>query len=140
MQFCDMYTKNGKASTQAKWCVHSILPLALRVKQPALHRDINIFVRLSYKHKHRMHWAVELARFQLAAGGGRRSEPNVVLWFLFTFVLGLHGGWGKTWRRQNVSETASHVTGHYASQQCQMRVGCFVKPDVCSSLRCSEWI
>jgi len=87
-----------------------------------------------------MRWAVELARFQVAAGGGRRSEPNVVLWLLFAFVLDLHGGQGEKWRRLNVSETASHIMGHYASQQCQMRIGCFVKPSVCNSLRCSEWI
>jgi len=62
--------------------VHSILPLALRVKQPALHRHINIFIRLSYKHKHRMYWVVELAHFQLAAGGGQQSESNVVLVFV----------------------------------------------------------
>ena len=84
-----------------------------------------------------MHWAVELARFQLAAGGGLRSEPNLVLWLLFAFVLGLHGRRGETWRTLNVSETASHVMGHYASQQCQMRPGRFVKPGVCDSLRCS---
>jgi hypothetical protein len=29
-----------------------------------------------------MHWAVELARFVLAAGGGERSERNMLQWFL----------------------------------------------------------
>ena len=49
---------------------------------------------------------MELARFQLAAGGGERSGPNVLLWFLVSFLLGLRGGWGETLRRLNVSETA----------------------------------
>jgi len=87
-----------------------------------------------------MLWAVELARFQLAAGGGRRTEPNVVLWLLFAFALGLNGVRGETRRHLNVSDTACHVMGHYVSQQCQMGTGCFVKPGVCISLRCSGWI
>jgi hypothetical protein len=30
--------------------------------------------------------------------------------------------WGENFHRLNVSETATHVTGHYVSQQCQMRM------------------
>jgi len=52
------------------------------------------------------HWAVELARFLLAAGGGERSGTNMLLWLLFPFMLGLNGGWGEISRRLNVSETA----------------------------------
>jgi hypothetical protein len=86
-----------------------------------------------------MHWAVELVRFQLAAGGSWRSEPDMVLWLLFAFVLGVHEGGGKM-ASPNVSETASHVTGHYACQQCEMRMGCFANSGVCNSLRCSGCI
>ena len=53
-----------------------------------------------------MHWAVELDRFLLAAGGGERSGPNMLLWLLFSFMLGLCVGWGGTLRCLNVSETA----------------------------------
>ena len=53
---------------------------------------------------HTVHWAVELDRFQLAAGGGERSGPDMVLWLLFSFMLGMRGG--ETLRRVNVSETA----------------------------------
>jgi hypothetical protein len=66
-----------------------------------------------------MHWAVELARFVLAAGGGERSEPNMVQWFLMYFLLGLPGGWGETLHGPNCTETASLVTGRYVSQQRQ---------------------
>jgi hypothetical protein len=31
-------------------------------------------------------------------------------------------GVGGTFLRLNVSETATHVTGHYVNQQCQMRI------------------
>jgi len=79
-----------------KWCVHSILPLAPRAKQPALHiyaydtrYTEEASNRLSPQYKHAAHRAVELARFQLAAGGGERSGPNMLLWFLFSFMLGL---------------------------------------------------
>jgi hypothetical protein len=42
------------------------------------------------------HWAVELARFPLVAGGGERSAPNMLQLFLFSFMLGLRlGGGGK---------------------------------------------
>jgi hypothetical protein len=49
-------------------------------------------------------------------------DPNMLLWFLFSFLLGLLGRWGETFHRLNVSETATHVTRHYVSQQCQMRM------------------
>jgi len=96
-----------------KWCVHSVLPLAHRAKQPDLH--IYTFDtryteeasdRLSQPYEHTAHWAVEFARFQLAAGGGERSGPYMLLWLLFSFMLGLRGGWGETLRPVNVSETA----------------------------------
>jgi hypothetical protein len=72
-----------------KWCLHSVLPLAPRAKQPALHMDHVCSTQ------HTVHWAVELDRFPLAAGGGERSGPNMLLWLLFSFMLGLRGGWGK---------------------------------------------
>jgi len=37
---------------------------------------------------HTVQWAVELDRFQLAAGGGEWSGPNMSLWLLFSFMLG----------------------------------------------------
>jgi hypothetical protein len=66
-----------------------------------------------------MHWAVELARFVLAAGGGEWSEPNMLQLFLLQLPLGLRGGWGETLHGPNCTETASHVTGRYESQQRQ---------------------
>lgn len=45
---------------------------------------------------HSLHWAVDLARFLLAAGGGERSDPNMLQSFLFTFLLGLRVGWEGT--------------------------------------------
>jgi hypothetical protein len=75
---------------------------------------------------------VELARFVLAAGGGERSGPNMLLWLLFSFMLGLRGGGGATIQRRNVSETATRVTGHYVSQQCQIRMRNFVFVQPCA--------
>ena len=92
--------------------MHSILPLAPRAKQPTLH--IYTFDTqyteeasdgLSLQYEHAAHRAVELARFQLAAGGGERSGRNM-LWLLFAFMLGLFRDWGETLRLVNVSETA----------------------------------
>jgi hypothetical protein len=62
---------------------------------------------------------VELARFVLAAGGGEWGEPNLWWWFLHSFLLGLRCGWGETLHRPNVTGTATLVTGHHVSQQCQ---------------------
>ena len=85
-----------------KWCVHSIPLLAPRETQPALHMYTfdaryteEASDRLSLQYKHTAHRAVELARFRLAAGGGERSGPNMLLWLLFSFMLGLRGGLGK---------------------------------------------
>jgi hypothetical protein len=49
---------------------------------------------------------MELARFPRTAGGGERSELNMLQWILLSFMLGLRGGWGETLRHMNVSETA----------------------------------
>jgi hypothetical protein len=93
--------------------VHSILPLAPRAKQPALHIhtwNTRYIEELTCFHSnintHAEHWAVELGRFRLAAGGGERSGPNMALWLLFSFMLGFRGGWGETLSRVIVSETA----------------------------------
>jgi hypothetical protein len=40
------------------------------------------------------------------------------LWFLFSFMLGLRGGWGERASYERV-RNCSHVMGHYVSQQCQ---------------------
>jgi hypothetical protein len=42
-----------------------------------------------------IHWAVELDRFPLAAGGGERIALSILESFLFTFVLALRSGGGK---------------------------------------------
>jgi hypothetical protein len=113
-----------------KWCVHSILPFGPRAKRPDLHVHAKHTLQdVTATLTHSLHWDVELARFVWAAGGGERSGANM-LWFLFSFVLGLRGGWGETFHRLNVSETATDGTGHRVSQQCQMRMcNCaFVQP------------
>ena len=117
-----------------KWRVHSILPLAPRAKQPALHIHFydtryseETSDRLSYQYEHTVHWAVELARFQLAAGGGERSGPNMLLWLLFSFMLGLRRVGGNIASCESV-RNVSYVIGHYVNQQCQLRIGCYVKP------------
>ena len=73
-----------------KWCVQFILPLAPRAKQPSVHiHTAKKHLIDCHKLKHTVHGAVELARFLLAAGGGERSGPNMLLWLLFSFKLGL---------------------------------------------------
>lgn len=62
---------------------------------------------------------MELARFLLAAGGGERSEPNMLQSLLFTFLLGLRVGWGEPVRRPNVIEAITLVTERCVSHQCQ---------------------
>jgi hypothetical protein len=40
--------------------------------------------------EHTLHRAVELDRFKLAAGGGERIGPNMLLRLLFSFMLGFY--------------------------------------------------
>jgi hypothetical protein len=137
------YLQRNVTRLHQKWCVHSILPLGPRAKQPDLHVHAKCTLQdVTATLTHCLHWAVELARFVLAAGGGERSGPNMLWWLLFSFMLGLRGGWGETFHRLNVSETATHVTGHYVSQQCQMRMRCcaFVQPCSWNFLRSTFWI
>jgi hypothetical protein len=105
-----------------KWCVQSIPPLGPRAKQPDFHVHAKCTLQdVTATLTRCLHWDVELARFVLVAGGGERSGPNM-LWLLFSFMVRLSGGWGETFRRLSVSETATHVTGHDVSQQCQIRM------------------
>jgi hypothetical protein len=84
-----MFTKERGASTP-KWCVHSVLSLDPRAKQPNLHVHAKYTLQsVAATLTHCLHWDVELDRFVLAAGGGERSGPNMLLWLLFSFVLGL---------------------------------------------------
>jgi hypothetical protein len=91
-----MFTKERDVTRlRQKWCVHAILPVAPRVKQPVLHIHAKYTLQdVTATLTHCLHWDVELARFVLAAGGGERSGPNMLLWLLFSFILGLRGGWG----------------------------------------------
>jgi hypothetical protein len=78
-----------------KWCVHSILPLGRRAKQPDLHAHAKYTLQdVTATLTQSLHWDVELARFLLAAGGGEWSGPNMLLWLLFSFILGLRWGSG----------------------------------------------
>ena len=70
-----------------KWCAHSILPVAPRAKQPALHIHTCNQYRIQRKkhligcHSNKnttVHWAVELDWFHLAARRMRKG-PNVLL-------------------------------------------------------------
>jgi len=53
----------------------------------------------------------------------------MLLWLLFTFMLGLLGGWGAGGDIASLERVrnCSHVMGRYVSQQCQMRTGCCAK-------------
>ena len=62
---------------------------------------------------------MELDRFQLAAGGGERSAPNILEQFLFSFMLGLRFGWGENRASSERDQKLLHMLGHYVSQQCQ---------------------
>ena len=62
-----------------------------------------------HKFKHTVHEAVELARFHLAAGGGEWSGPNMLLWLLLSFVLGICKG-GDFVTSERVSN-CSHING-----------------------------
>jgi hypothetical protein len=78
-----------------KWCVHSILPLGTRAKQPDLHVHARCTLQdVTATFEHCLHWAVALARFVLAAGGGERSGPNMLLWFSVRFHVRFAWGWG----------------------------------------------
>ena len=41
-----------------------------------------------YSNTNIQYWTVELARFRLAAGGGERTWPYMLLWIVFSFMLG----------------------------------------------------
>jgi len=137
-----------------KWCVHSILPVAPRVKQPIHVNTQNINyttenkkllccpdrnINTKHVHTHTVQWAVELDRFQLAAGGGERSGPNMSLWLLFSFMLGSAWRVGGNIVSCERVRNCSHVTGLCVSQQCQLRIGRCVKPCALNSLPC-YWI
>jgi hypothetical protein len=111
--------------------VHSILPLAPRAKQPALHINTIHIIECPSNTVYSGLWCSP----GLAAGGGERSGPNLMLRLLFSFMLGLRRGWGENFLLLNVSETATHVMGRYASQICQMRTGAFLQPCARNLLR-----
>jgi len=92
-----VFIKDTVTHLHPKWCAHSIPPLAPRAKQPALHIHTCNQYRIQRRKvvtviRTQVHWAVELDRFHLAAGGGERSGPNMLLWLLFSFMLGLCAG------------------------------------------------
>jgi hypothetical protein len=88
------YLQTNVTRLHQKCCVHSILPLGVRAKQPDLHVHAKYTLQdVTATLPHSLPWAVDLARFVLAAGGGERSGPNMLLWLLFSFMLGLLGGW-----------------------------------------------
>jgi len=101
-----IYTINGvctqfllSSQSDAARSLHSYTQYSIQWRKRLICSQSNMY-------EHTAHRAVELARFQLAAGGGERSGPNVLLWFLVSFLLGLRGGWGEALHRLNVSETA----------------------------------
>jgi len=116
-----------------KWCAHSILPLAPRAKQPALH----IHTCNQYRIQRRKHLIgchsnknTQYTGLWNSTGFGsrtRRSGPNMLLWLLFSFMLGLLCGGGDFVISERV-RNCSHVMGRYVSQQCQMRISCCAKP------------
>ena len=63
----------------------------------------------------RVHWAVELDRFHLAAGGGERNGPNLLLWPLFSLILGLVEVGGIFVMSESV-RNCCRIMGRYVSQ------------------------
>jgi len=77
--------------------------------------------------QHCVLWAVEFARlWQPEEASG--VDLNVLLWLLFSFMLGLRRGWGENFLLLNVSETATHVTGRYVSQYMPNAHWCLLEP------------
>jgi len=75
---------------------------------------------------HLPHWAVELDRFPLAAGGGERSAPNILESFLFSLKLGLRSGGAKSVLSER-DQKLLQMLGLYVSQQCQYALVFFLK-------------
>ena len=135
------------AQLHHKWCVHSVLPVAPRVKQLTQFNTTNIncnteesvFCALTgtqtHTHAHTVHLAVELTRFQLTAGGGERSGPNMSMWFCYVHVRWVGGGNIASCERVR---NCSHVTDRYVSQQCQLRIGRCVRPSALNLLPCYQ--
>jgi hypothetical protein len=70
-----------------KWFVHSVLPLGPRAKQPDLHVRAKYTLHdVTATLTHSLHWDVVFAGFVLAAGGGERGGPNMLLWLLYSFM------------------------------------------------------
>jgi hypothetical protein len=71
---------------QHKWCVHLILPLAPRAKQPTFHTGYKQYTIQWTVHMIDCHStlqdtvqeAVKLNRFQLAAGGGEQNGFDIL--------------------------------------------------------------
>ena len=99
-----IFIQQTVAQLHHKWCVHSVLPVATRVKQPThvntqninCNTEESVFCALTgtqtHTHAHTVHLAVELTRFQLTAGGGERSGPNMSMWFCYVHVRWVGGG------------------------------------------------
>ena len=130
-----------------KWCAHSILPLAPRAKQPALH--------IHTCHQYRLQ-----RRKQPIGWHSKKNTQYVGLWNSTGFVWqpeeasGLDltcccgfcslscqvcvQGRGDFVMSERV-RNCSHVMGRYVSQQCQTLISCCVKPRAWNSLECSEY-
>jgi len=117
-----------------KWCMHSILPIAPRVKQPALHCHtyINSHLGVSIvswsRRDTKPQRAAELDRFPLAAGGGERSAPNISGVISVFLTLGLRLGGGTTVRRLKVIRNCSKRYRSLREPAVPICIGFFRKP------------
>jgi hypothetical protein len=124
-----------------KWCVHSILPLGFEWSGSSflhMRRDNASDHFAMATPNHSTHWAVELARFPLAAGGGKRSVLNVLELFLFSFVLCLRQG-GGTSCRPNVIRNGYKCYGTLREPTMTICIGVFRKPCLYQFARNEVW-
>ena len=128
-----------------KWCVHSVLPVATRVKQPThvntqninCNSEEGVFCALIWT---QTHIPIHTQYTGLWNSPGFNWQPEVMsgvdrtcrCGFCYVHVRLVGGGNIASCERVR---NCSHVTDRYVSQQCQLRIGRCVRPSSVNSLR-----
>ena len=143
-----VFIKDPVTHLHPKWYAHSILPLAPRAKQPPLHiHTCNQYRIQQRKHLIGCHSNKNTRYTGLWNSTGFIWQPEEVSGVDRTcscgfclvhvrFVCREGGDFVMSERVRN----CSHVMGRYVSQQCQMRICCYIKPYAWNSLQCSIYI